>query len=176
MLDRYITLFIRWFAPIVVVLAVVVVPLTALQAIVSPHAGRVFTDMARVFSAAGGPVGARQAAAAISRGNQTGPLTVLVIFVAVLVRILMWCALVTVVAAAYAGTRTKVADAYRFALGRWFPQLIVSLAFLILGAFASIPIFVLYLIVFVAAIGLTALHQTIATIVVLIVGVLLIVV
>jgi hypothetical protein len=170
MLDRAITLYVRWFAPIVIVLAVVAVPVTVLQAVVAPHAAHAFSDMARVFSSAGDPAASRAAAQALSRDNQSSPLTVLVIFVAAVVRVLTWCALVSVVASAYAGTRTSVAQAYRFALGRWLPQVVVSLAFLVLGIFASIPIFVLYFIVFLGAIGLSALHQTAAMIGLLIVG------
>jgi len=170
MLDRAITLYVRWFAPIVIVLAVVTVPITVLQALASPHAGHVFSDMARVFSSAGNAAASRQAAEALSRDNQSSPLAVLVIFVAILARLLMWCALVSVVAAAYGGASTSLAQAYRFALRRWFPQVIVALAYAVLSGFAFVPVFVLYLIVFIAAIGLSALHQTVAMIVVLIAG------
>ncbi|MEA2688478.1 MAG: hypothetical protein QOD51_1085 [Candidatus Eremiobacteraeota bacterium] len=170
MLDRAITLYVRWFVPIVIVLAVVAIPVTALQAIVAPHSAQAFTDMARVFSSASDPAASRAAAQALSRDNQTGPLTFLIIFIAAIARLLTWCALVSVVAAAYAGTRTTVAQAYRFAVGRWLPQLVVSLAFLVLGMVAAVPIFVLYLIVFLGAIGLSALHQTVAMVILLIVG------
>ena len=61
--------------------------------------------------------------------------------------LLMWCALVTVVAAAYAGARTTIGDAYRVALRRWFPQLLVSLAFLVLGLFARSRSSSLYVVV-----------------------------
>jgi hypothetical protein len=175
MLDRAITLYVRRFAPIVTVLAVVAVPLTVLQAIVSPHAGAAFADMARVFTTVGDAAASRHAAEELSRHNQSSPLAYLVIMVAVVVRLLMWCALVTVVAAAYSGARTSIADAYRLALQRWVPQLVVSLAFMILGIFASIPIFIVYIIMFVAAIGLSALHQVVAVIAVLIVGVLVLI-
>jgi hypothetical protein len=175
MLDRAITLYVRWFAPIVVVLAVVAVPLTVLQALVSPHAAESFTDMARVFSSVGDPAAQRQAADAMSHHNQAGPLSVLVIFVALVVRLLMWCALVYVVASAYAGVRTPLAAAYKLALSRWMPQLVVSLAFIVLGLFAAVPVFVLYLLVFVAVIALSALHWTAASIAVLIAGMLVLV-
>ena len=172
-LDRAITLYVRWFAPIVIVLAVVAIPLTVLQALVSPHASQAFTDMARVFSSAGDATASRQAAEAMSRHNQTGPLSFLVIVVALIVRLLMWCALIAVVAAAYAGVRTSLADAYRLAFARWLPQLVVSLAFAVLGLFAAVPVFMLYVLVFVAVIALSALRLTAVSIGVLIVGVIL---
>ena len=172
-LDRAITLYVRWFAPIVIVLAVVAVPLTVLQALVSPHASQAFTDLARVISAAGDPAAQRQAAQDVSRHNQSGALTYLVVFVGLIVRLLAWCALVSVVAAAYAGVRTSVAAAYRLAFARWLPQLVVSLAFIVLGLFSAVPVFMLYLLTFVAVVALSALRLTAVSIAVLIVGVVL---
>jgi len=170
MLDRAITLYVRRFASIVTVLAVVAVPLAALEAVVAPQSAHAFSDIARVFTTAGDPAAQRAAADALSRSNRATSLTYGIVMLAAVVRLLMWCALVTVVATAYAGARTSIGEAYRFALSRWLPQLLVSLAFIVLGGFAAIPVFMLYFIVFIAAFGLAALHQTAAVFVVGIVG------
>lgn len=170
MLDRAITLYVRRFASIVTVLAVVAVPLAAVEAFVAPQSAHAFTDLARVFTTAGDPAAQRQAAEALSRSNQATALTYGVVALASVVRLLMWCALVTVVAAGYAGVRTPLGAAYRFALRRWMPQLLVSLAFLVLGGFAAIPVFMLYFIVVIAAIGLVALHQMVAVVIVAVLG------
>ncbi len=175
MLDRAITLFVRRFAAIVAVLAVVSVPIIVLQALVSPHAGQVFSDMGRVISAAGNAAASREAADAISRDNQTGPIAVIVALGAAVVRVLMWCALVTLLAAAYAGVQTTIGEAYRFALRRWFPLIVVSLAFLVLGGFAAVPIVIAYLVVLLAVVALAALHQTVALVIVGVLGVLLVI-
>jgi hypothetical protein len=174
MLDRAITLYVRRFAAIVAVLAVVSVPLVALQALVAPQAAHVFTDIGRMLSAAGNAAATRAAADAISRDNTTGPLAIVVLFGASLVRVLMWCALVTLLAAAYAGARTTVGDAYRFALKRWFPLIVVSLTFMVLGGFAAIPVVIMYVLVLLAVVALGALHFTVALVVVGVLGVLLV--
>jgi hypothetical protein len=176
MLDRAITLFVRRFAAIVAVLAVVSVPIVVLQALVSPHAAQVFSDMGRVISAAGNAAASREAADAISRDNQTGPIALIVTLGAAVVRVLMWCALVTLLAAAYAGVQTTIGEAYRFALRRWFPLIVVSLAFLVLGGFAAVPIVIAYLVVLLAVVALAALHQTVALVIVGVLGVLLVIV
>lgn len=175
MLDRAITLFVRRFATIVAVLAVVSVPVVVLQAIISPHAGAIFTDVGRMISAAGDPAAQRAAAQAASLDNQAGPLTILVAFVAGLVRVLMWCALVTLLAAAYAGRSATIGEAYRFALRRWLPLILVTLVFLVVGGFAAIPVVIVYVLLVIAVVALAALHQTIALVVVAVVGGLLVI-
>jgi hypothetical protein len=175
MLDRAITLFVRRFAAIVAVLAVVSVPLIVLQALAAPHAAHVFGDLARVFSAAGNPAASRAAADAIAADDRTGPVTVIVLLAAAIVRPLMWCALVTVLAAAYAGVQTSIGDAYRFALRRWFPLILVSLTFAVLGGFAAVPIIIVYLLVLLAVVAFSALHYTVALVIVGVVGVLLVI-
>jgi hypothetical protein len=174
MLDRAITLFVRRFAAIVAVLAVVSVPIIVLQAIAAPHAGHVFSDMARIFTAAGNPAASRAAADAIARDDRTGPMTFIVLLVAALVRPLMWCALVAVLAAAYAGMQTSIGDAYRLALRRWFPLILVALTYLVLGGFAAIPIIIVYVVVLLAVVALGALHYTIALVIVGVIGVVLV--
>jgi hypothetical protein len=175
MLDRAITLYVRRFASIVAVLAVVSVPIVLVQAIVAPQAAHVFSDMGRLISAAGNPAASRAAADAISRDNTTGPLAIVVMLGASVVRVLMWCALITLLAAAYAGARTTIGEAYGFAVRRWAPLMLVTLVFLVLGGFAAIPIVIVYIIVLLGVIGLAALHYTVALAVVGVLGVLFVI-
>ena len=175
MLDRAITLFVRRFAAIVAVLAVVSVPVVVLQSLAAPHAGHMFADMARVFSAAGNPAASRAAADALARDDRTSPMTVIVLLGAALVRPLMWCALVTLLAAAYAGAETTIGDAYRFGLRRWFPLILVSLTYVVLGGFAAIPIVIMYLLVLLAIVAFSALHYTVAIVIVGVVGMLIVI-
>jgi hypothetical protein len=173
MLDRAITLYVRRFALIVAVLAVVTVPVVLLQALVAPHTGQMFTDVAQIL-AAGPNSGAAQRAADDLARQQSSPLYYLVVVGALVARLLMWCAILAVVAAAYAGAETSVGAAYRLALRRWLPLVVVSLAFAILAMFAAVPVFVLYFVLIVAVVALSALHQVVATIALAIVGFLIV--
>jgi hypothetical protein len=170
MLDRAITLYVRRFAQIVTVLAVVSVPIVLIQALVAPQSAHAFSDLGRMIAAAGNSAASQRAADDAARSSVMTPAGAGVIFFAALVRVLMWCAILAVVAAAYAGARTTVGAAYRLALRRWFPQLVVGLAFMMLGGFAMIPVLVLYFGVIVAAVALTALHQIVPAIVVGVAG------
>jgi hypothetical protein len=174
MLDRAITLYLRRFASIVTVLAVVAVPLTVVQTLIDHQSAHVFSDVARMISAGSGTAESRKAAEALALDGQANPGTFAFVFVAGFVRLLTWVALVAVVAAAYAGARTSLADAYRLALRRWPAQLVIAMAFLILAIFAAIPVFMLYMVVAIVAIGMTALKLTAVAFGVMIVGFLLI--
>jgi len=165
LLDRAITVYVRRFPQIVLVLAVVTVPVFLLQAIAAPQSAHVWSDLAQVFTATGSGASQR-AAQTMAVDSRFTPLALVVAFVAMFIRVLTWSAVVAVVAAAYAGTRTTLADAYRLALKRWFPQLVVGLAFLILAGVASIPIFIVYFIFLGALVALSALQQTVAVVIV----------
>jgi hypothetical protein len=165
MLDRAITLYVRRFPQIVLVLAVVSVPVILLQALVAPQSAHIWSDLGQIF-AAGGGAASRRAGDAMAADSRLTPLAFLVTFAAMVVRVLMWSAVVAVVASAYAGTRTSLGDAYRLALRRWFPQLVVGLSFGILGFVAMIPVFIVYIVFVGALVALSALQQTAAVVVV----------
>jgi len=175
MLDRAITLYVRRFALIVTVLAVVSVPIVLLEALTVPQSAHMFSDLGRMMAAGANGAASQRAADQFARDNTMTPLGMLVLFGASGARLLMWCAILAVVAAAYAGIETSVGAAYRLALRRWAPLLVVTLAFAILGMFCAIPVFVLYFLVIVAIVALAALHQVVATVVVTIVGVLVVI-
>lgn len=166
MLDRAITLFVRTFAPIVVVLAVVAVPLTVAEAVVAPQSAHAFMDIARVIASANDPAAARAASDAIAGQDRNGPVAFAFIMISLVVRLLMWGALITVVSQAYRGAPARLGAAYRVALRRWPIQLVVALAFLILGSVAAIPVMIVYVGAALAVVALAALHQTAPAIIV----------
>ncbi len=169
-LDRAITLFVRRFALIAAVIAVGIVPIMAITALLYPDSASVFTGLAQMISAAGDPAATRRAAEAMSRQSTgTGAGALVVVLLTGVLRLVMWCALVYVVAAAYAGTRATLADAYRFAVRRCMPLLVVVLAFMVLGAFVMVPVVVVYL-VLVLAVALLAAVQVTAAVVAGVVG------
>ena len=175
LLDRAVTIFVRYFVPIVVVLAVAIVPLVVFEGFVSPRSGHVFSDLGRVFSSAGDPAAARAAQKVLEGDSPAFGLTAVLLLVSVCLRLLEWGAIVTVVSNAYAGLPTTIGQAYRVGLRRWPQQLLILIVFGALGLIAAIPLLILYVIVIFAVIALAALHLTVATVVVGVVGVLILI-
>jgi hypothetical protein len=97
LLDRAVTLFVRDFLPIVIVIAVVIVPVFIFQAIVAPKAGHVFTDVGRVFSSMGNKGATESAAEALTRDSGSNGLTFLLFAVSSIGRLLMWSAVIGLV-------------------------------------------------------------------------------
>ncbi len=166
LLDRAVTIFVRHFVPIVVVIALTLVPTTILSALANPHAGQLFSDVAAVFSSVGNPTASRHAAEQLSASNRNAVWAWALISFTLVVRLVMWSAIVAVVAGAYAGSRVGVGEAYRIGLQRWFAQVVVALAFGVLGGIALVPAFVAYSLVVIVVVALAALHFVVATIVV----------
>jgi hypothetical protein len=170
LLDRAVTIFVRHFIPIVVVLAVAVVPLIAFEAFVSPRSGHMFSDMGRVLSSAGNGPASRAAAQALEGDSPAVGLTALLVLASVCVRLLAWSAIVTVVSNAYAGASITLAQAYGVGLRRWPQQLLIAVVFGVLGFIAAIPLLILYVILIFAVIALAALHVTPVAVVVGVIG------
>jgi hypothetical protein len=170
LLDRAVTIFVRYFVPIVVVLAVAIVPLLVFEALASPHPGRMYSELARVFTTSGDPAAQRDALKALSAANTGSGWLAVLYLVAVLVRLLMWSAIVALITSAYAGAPTTIAQAYRVGLQRWLPQIVVALAFVAIAIIAMIPLMIFYVAVLLLVIMLVALQLPAVTIVVGIIG------
>ena len=169
LLDRAVTLYVRQFVPIVVVLAVVLVPLAAVQAFVSPESARIFSDIDKVLTA-GSPAAQRAAADAISRHQGNPGLIVAFVFVELVVRLMMWGAVIALIASAYAGTRSTIAQAYRIGLRRWLPQVIVAFAFIVIGILVAIPLFIIYIVLILAVVATAVFKLFALTLAVAIIG------
>jgi hypothetical protein len=170
LLDRAVTLFVRDFVPIVTVLAVVIIPIVALQGLIAPKSGQVFTDMGRIFSAAGNRGATDAAAAALARDSGSSGLTFLLSATGIVARLMMWSAIISLVATAYAGSRITFGQAYRIGLQRWLPQVIVALTFFVLGAVTAIPLLISYLLVAVVIGILAGFNQFMGAVAVGVVG------
>jgi hypothetical protein len=166
LLDRAVTIFVRQFVPIVVVIALTLVPTTILSAIASPHAGRVFSDFGQVMSSLGDPVASQRAAERLSQSNRTSGFAFAIVLLAMVVRLVTWSAIIAVVAAAYSGSRVTIGQAYRIGVQRWLAQIIVALAFIVLGVIALIPAFIAYVLLIIIVVALAALHFIVATVIV----------
>ena len=86
------------------------------------------------FSAAGNRGATEAATAALSRDSGSSTLSFLLSAAGVVARLLMWSAIISLIATAYAGSRITFGQAYRVGFQRWLPQVVVALAFLVLGA------------------------------------------
>jgi hypothetical protein len=160
-LDRAVTLYVRRFVVIVSVLAVVIVPLLLIETLVAPGQTRIFADLAGMVQAGGDPGKVREATAAMMRDSRwTGPLMAFNLG-AIVVRVLMWNALLAVVASAYRDLRTGLGEAYGRAVRRWLAQLAVGLVYVAFGAIAAVPLLLAYLAVIVAVVGV-ALARSVA--------------
>jgi hypothetical protein len=163
LLDRAVTLFVRRFVPIVIVLAIAIIPLMIVQALISPNAADMMTNLGSIFTAASNPAGATKASAAIERYNSSLPGIIGFSFIAAVVRLLMWSAIVAVIAAAYTSDRvTTPRDAYVIGANCWPAQLLVGLAFMVGGGVCAVPLFVVYFVIVIIVIGLAAANLGIA--------------
>ncbi len=159
LLDRAITLFVRRFVPIVIVLAITIVPLFVLQAVATPESAHVFNDMGRILTAAGTAGTTRDPTADLEKLNAGLLPSIGVAFVAGLARLLMWSAIVYVVAMAYInGTAPTVGDAYKVGINCWPAQLLVGIAFSILGSICLMPLVLLYIGILAGVFALAFLH------------------
>jgi hypothetical protein len=144
LLDRAVTLYVRRFVTIASVLAAITVPLLVLQAVVSPGTFSIGNDLLQIVQAGGNAAKSGDVLARMARDSQfTGPL-VLLYAGGVLVRLLMWNALVAVIAGAYVGTARSFAAAYTLALRRYLPQVAVGLIFAGVALVALIPLGLAY--------------------------------
>jgi hypothetical protein len=164
LLDRAVTLFVRNFVPIVVVLAVVIVPIVVFQALIAPKSGQVFTDLGRVFSAAGNRAATEAATQALSRDGGSNSLTFVLFVGGAIARLLMWSAIVALIAGAYGGSRVTFGQAYSIGARRWLAQMVVALFFLVLGVISCIPLIIGYLLVAIVIGVLAGLQQFIAAV------------
>jgi hypothetical protein len=164
LLDRAVTLFVRDFVPIVAVLAVVIVPVIVFQAIVAPKSGEVFADLGRVFTSAGDRTATAAATEALSRHSGSSGLSFLLVVVGIVARLVMWSAVVAVVATAYAGARVSFGQAYRIGMQRWLAQIVVALAFAVISMVTAIPLLIAYVLVAVAIGLLAAINQFVAAV------------
>ncbi|HEY0383613.1 MAG TPA: hypothetical protein VGC72_15590 [Candidatus Elarobacter sp.] len=165
LLDRAVTLFVRDFVPIVTVLAVVIVPIIVFQAIIAPKSGQVFADFGRVLTSAGDRTASAAATEALSRHSGSTGLSLLLVMIGIVARLVMWSAVVAVVATAYAGARISFGQAYRIGVQRWLPQIVVTLAFGAIAMVTAIPLLIAYVLVAVVIGLLAAVNQFVAAII-----------
>lgn len=174
--DRAVTLFVRRFAVLVLILAVVAIPVAICQYIAQPQTSAALADFGRLLAV---PPGHTQESRAILRElvakNRLGQSGVAILLIAAILGTLSTSACVIAIAQAYTGKLPSVREVYREALRRWLVQLVALAVFFGL-AFALIV--GLAIVVFFVALGvgaLAAFSVPVATIVGIPVAVILVV-
>jgi hypothetical protein len=157
-LDRAVTLFVRRFVPIVAVLAIAIVPLMLTEALIAPGSARMFADLGRVLMSTRGGADSAAAAAALTRDQAGMGQYAIVVLLSLVVRLLMWSAILAVASAAYAGATTPFGTAYRLALRCWPGQVVVAVTFGIIASVLFVPVVIAYAIALAGVVGLIALH------------------
>jgi hypothetical protein len=161
-LDRAVTLFVRHFWPLVLILALVVVPLQIISHFVQPSdLAKLLNDYQRLLAVpAGHPEQQTKILREMSAGSAFTPGSVLVILIAVLVSPLATTACAILASVNYRGGPISVLTAYRQAVRRWFAQVITTIVFIALYIGLVIAI-VLIMVLFVLLVGMiAALSQT----------------
>jgi hypothetical protein len=157
-LDRAVTLFVRRFVPIVAVLAIAILPLMLTEALIAPGSARMFADLGRVLMSTRGGADSAAAAAALTRDQAGMGQYAIVVLLSLVVRLLMWSAILAVASAAYAGATTPFGTAYRLALRCWPGQVVVAVTFGIIASVLFVPVVIAYAIALAGVVGLIALH------------------
>jgi len=154
-LDRAVTLFVRRFAVLILILAVVTIPVAILQYASAPATGDMIADFQRVLTLPPGhPEEQRAIMREISAKNHVGGFAAALGLISVILSILSTTACVIAVAQAYAGKLPSVREVYREALRRWVAQLVAGVAFI---GFALVVTIVLAIVIFLVALAVGAL-------------------
>lgn len=151
LLDRAVTLFVRRFVPIVTVLAVITVPLLIAEALVYPGASRSFDALGQALASARDPAALQKSLSALGKSNG-GSMGWVFTLASWALHLVVWSALIAVLAAAFDGVTIRLGDAYRVALRRWPAQVLTAAVFLVLGALAMIPVLFAYVAVLVVGV------------------------
>ena len=163
-LDRAVTLFVRRFVPLVVVLAAAIVPVLILEAVIAPGSTRLIGDMGALITASG-RAQSTSAIETLTKDQGGAAQYFFVIAISYATRILMWSAILAVASSAYAGASTSLGAAYRVGVRKWFPQAVVAIAFFIVAMLCAVPFFIAYLIAIAGVVALSALHATVVAVI-----------
>jgi hypothetical protein len=130
-LDRAVTLFVRRFAVLILILALVAIPVAILQYAAQPSTTGMLTDLQRVLSLpAGHAEEQRDILRHIGTNSRVGAFGVGLILLSAILGALSTTACVIAVAQAYAGRLPSVREVYREASRRWLAQLAAAIVFL----------------------------------------------
>lgn len=167
-LDRAVTLFVRRFAVIILILAIVALPVAILQFIATPQTTGMIDDLRRVLAVPPGHTGEQQALLkSLFANNHISGWAPALVLLSTVLSTLSLTACVIAVAQAYAGELPSVREVYRAALRRWVAALV---ALVVYAALFFALIIGLVIVVFFTALAIGAL-AAVSTIAATIVGI-----
>jgi hypothetical protein len=165
-LDRAVTLFVRRFAVLVLILALVAIPVAIVQYAVAPSTAGMAADLQRVLSLPPGhPEEQRAILRQIAHQNQVGVVGLALIALSAILSALSTTACMIGVAQSYAGRLPSVREVYREALRRWLPQLAAGIVFVALAFAITIALAIVVFFVALAIGGLAVVSRLAAEIV-----------
>ncbi|GAC1404889.1 MAG: glycerophosphoryl diester phosphodiesterase membrane domain-containing protein [Candidatus Velthaea sp.] len=165
-LDRAVTLFVRRFAPLVLILSLVAAPAALLQFIAQPESASLVTDIQRIMTLPPGHASEQRAVLDhITAGSRFGGWTVLLLMFTFVITPLATTACTIGAARGYTGTMPAVRDLFREVLRRWIPQLITTLFFFGMYLAVFLGLFVAVLAITFVIVALSTLSSTAAVIV-----------
>jgi hypothetical protein len=154
-LDRAVTLFVRRFAVLVLILALVAIPIAVVQYATAPSMTGMLADVQRVLSLPPGhPEEQRAILRQLSQKNQVGAAGALFVLLSAVLSALSTTACMIGVAQAYGGKLPSVREVYREAFRRWPAQLAAAAAYV---GIAFVLTILLGLAVFLVALAVGAL-------------------
>lgn len=165
-LDRAVNVFVRQFAVLVLILALIAVPVAIVQYAAAPSTAGLVSEIQRVLSVPPGhPEEQRAILRQITAGNRAGGFGIGLVLISAILGTLSTTACIIGVAQAYAGKVPSVREVYLEALRRWLPQLAAAAAFVGVGCVLALALG--FAVVFIAlAIGALAAASKVAAAVV----------
>jgi hypothetical protein len=169
-LDRAVTLFVRRFAVLFLILALVAIPVTIVQYAAAPATAGVAADLQSLFTLPAGQSAERQAIVRrLETEGRVGGFGFALVLLSAILSALSTTACVIAAAQAYAGKMPSVREVYREALRRWLAQLAALAAIVALALALTV---LLAIAIFFITLAIAALANMGARLVVTIVGVL----
>jgi hypothetical protein len=164
-LDRAISTYVRRWVPLFVIVAFIAVPVAILDSVISPG----FTQLTGLLTKLSHvPPGHAAETARILKDFQlgSGPSggLVLILVLQFLLLPLADTALIVFAATTLDGAQASIGSAYRTALARWFPQLVVGIAFVCLAGAAMFAFSIALAIVALAIAGVWTISHAVATV------------
>lgn len=168
-LDRAIATYLRRFVPLFVILGIIAIPAGVLSALAGPSFTHVIQILGELFSLPPGDTVDRTALLSqINRSTLPGGSLQFAQLLWLFAYPLAQTAIIVYAAGVFDGTAPTIASAYRVAVRRWLPQIVVAIAFLAIGAVLAFG--------FVIAVALAVLAVSVLTFLSRVVGVIAVVI
>lgn len=154
-LDRAIATYVRWFVPLFIIVALTAIPVALAQFAVQPGNVNIVADFSKIAALPpGDTAGMTRIVKEMSAHSTPAGAVVLFVLASFVLFAFSRTALIQFAAGILDGAPIAIGAAYRAALPRWFPQIIVAFAF---AAIAVMGFFGVFIVAFVVTLAIAAL-------------------